>query len=55
LNDELHAAGYEDLPYFPAKALIKNNDVLSKRKRDLNLYCKEVISRKDLRNSAEVI
>mmetsp|Transcript_67581 Transcript_67581/g.93464 ORF Transcript_67581/g.93464 Transcript_67581/m.93464 type:complete len:92 (-) Transcript_67581:614-889(-) len=55
LNEALEVVGYEDLPLCPAKLLIKSQANLDKRQRDLNLYCKELLSRKDLRSSREVI
>lgn len=48
---------YRNLPKLPQKGMIlfKNHEQLERRKHELDTYLKELIERRDTRNSQELI
>ena len=57
LNERLRAKNYIDLPKLPQKTFlpVRNHDQLEKRRQELTLYLRELVNRRDTRNSKEVI
>jgi len=51
LNNDLTQSGFLGLPYFPPKNFFASDEDLNKRQGCLETYLKELIERKDTRNS----
>ena len=57
LLEELKLRAYKDLPKHPAKTLmpVRGQEAQDRRKQDLDTFLKDLIQRRDTRNSQEVI
>jgi len=55
LHETLERMGYSDLPFLPRKKVFMNERDLEERQRGLENYLKDIVNRKDTRNSQPVV